>query len=371
MRKVLFTATIDKHIIRFHLPYLEWFKKKGFEVHVAAKGNEEIPFCDVRHTISVERTPFSFNNLRAIRELKAITQKYDFDLVHCHTAMGSVVTRLACREARKRGTKVLYTAHGFHFFKGGSLKNWLLYYPVEKLLSKHADAIITINQEDFKLIKDSGFKTKVHLLESGMGVSTERFYPVDLGTKIELRRKKGYASVAFILIYVAEFIHRKNHQFILDAVEGLAKEIPSLKIIFAGRGQLLEKMKAYAVTKKVDNLVDFLGFRTDVNELMNLADLGISASRQEGLGLNLAEELFCGLPVVATIDRGHREIIIDGYNGFMFEQNNVQCFQEHIVKLYSDKLLYNVMSINATKATEQFSLLRAKGALTGIYQQYI
>ena len=371
MRKVLFTATIDKHILRFHLPYLEWFKQQGFEVHVAAKGNEDIPFCDVRHTISVERTPFSFNNIKAIRELKAITKKHQFDLVHCHTAMASVVTRLACLETRKRGTKLLYTAHGFHFFKGGSLKNWLLYYPVEKLLSRYTDAIITINQEDFKLISDKGFKTKGHLLESGMGVSTQRFYPVDTATKMELRSKKGYASDAFILIYVAEFIHRKNHQFILDEVEGLAKEIHGLKIIFAGRGQLLEKMKAYAITKKIDDLVDFLGFRMDVNELMNLADLGISASRQEGLGLNLAEELFCGLPVVATNDRGHREIIKDGYNGFMFEQDNVQIFQQQILQLYNDEHLYKKMSVNATKATERFSLLKAKTALTEIYQQYI
>lgn len=127
MKKVLFTATVDSHILHFHIPYLKLFKENGYEVHVATNGDEKIPYCDVKHKISFERSPIKLNNLKAIKQLKKVIDKEKFDIIHCHTPMGSVVTRLAAKKARKNGTRVIYTAHGFHFYKGASLFNWLFF----------------------------------------------------------------------------------------------------------------------------------------------------------------------------------------------------------------------------------------------------
>ena len=152
-KKVLFTATVDSHILHFHIPYLKLFKEKGYEVHVATNGNEEIPYCDKKHVISFERSPLKLNNLKAIGQLRKIINEENFDIIHCHTPMGSVVTRLAAKKARKKGTRVIYTAHGFHFYKGAPKLNWFLFYPVEKYLSKYTDTLITINKEDYDLAK--------------------------------------------------------------------------------------------------------------------------------------------------------------------------------------------------------------------------
>ena len=148
MRKqILFTATIDEHILAFHLPYLKWFKENGFEVHVAAKGECEIPFCDVKYNISFARSPFSFRNFKAYQELKKIIKQNNYSIIHCFTPVGGVVTRVAAISERRPGLKIIYTPQGFEIFKGAPLKNWLLYYPVEKILSFFTDVIITINTE--------------------------------------------------------------------------------------------------------------------------------------------------------------------------------------------------------------------------------
>ena len=152
MKKVLFTATVDSHILQFHLSFLKKFKEKGYEVHVATKGNDEIPYCDVKHFIPFERSPLKINNIKAIFKLKKICDFEKFDIIHTHTPMGSVVTRLAAMKARnKYHTRLIYTAHGFHFFKGAPIKNWILFYPIEKFLSRFTDTLILINEEDFDI----------------------------------------------------------------------------------------------------------------------------------------------------------------------------------------------------------------------------
>lgn len=370
-KKVLFVATIDQHIIRFHLPYLKWFQDQGFEVHVAAKGNYEIAGCDIKYDVPFARSPISKQNYHAYKSLKTIIDKNQYRIVHCHTPMGSVVTRLAARSARKQGTKVLYTAHGFHFFKGAPLKNWLLYYPVEKWLSKFTDAIITINSEDYNLAIRKKFRANNVFKINGIGVNDSKFKRISEDEKLILRIQNGYDENDFILIYPAEFILRKNHKFILDSINNINQRIPQLKILFAGRGVLLESIRKYTKEIHVEKQVDILGFRADIAELIAMSDVGISASRQEGLGLNLVEEMFCGLPVVATIDRGHKEMVEHGINGFLFEQNNHQQFEEFLLKLFEKKALRCEFGEQAFKITQKFSLKNSLKSMAEIYQKYI
>lgn len=371
MNKVLFVATISRHILRFHLPFLKWFQEQGFETHVAAAGEEEIPYCDVKHTVPIARSPFSLKNLQANKVLKEIIDKYHFTIIHGHTPMGGVLARTASIKARKKGTKVLYTAHGFHFFTGAPFTNWLFYYPVEKFLSNYTDAIITINQEDYQLLFKKNFKSPGKHLINGVGVNNERFKPVSREEKSNLRKQLGYSDNQLILIYVAEFIPRKNHKFLIEATPTLKKNIPNLKILLAGRGELLEKSKDLSMKLGVDGVIDFLGFRNDVEKLMAISDIGISTSKQEGLGLNLAEEMLTGLPIVASQDRGHRELVINGSNGFLFEQNNKKKFIEKVSLLAKEKEMRESFGQKSIELAKKFTLPNAIEAMAKIYKQYI
>src|SRR5690606_10354189 len=175
--KILFCATVDYHFKAFHLPYLQWFAAQSWEVHVAAKGDMDLPYVDRKFDIPLQRSPFRRANVAAYRSLKKIIEKERYDIIHCHTPMGGVIARLAARHARKNGTKVIYTAHGFHFCKGAPLLNWLLYYPMEKALARLTDCLITINEEDYALAVRNKFGAARIEHVHGVGVSMDEFRP--------------------------------------------------------------------------------------------------------------------------------------------------------------------------------------------------
>ena len=208
-KKILFCATVDYHFKAFHLPYMKWLKEQGWDVHVAAAGTIDLPFTDVKFNIPIQRSPFNRANIKAYRELKRIIDKNQYSIIHCHTPLGGVLTRLAARQARQRGTKVIYTAHGFHFCKGAPLMNWLIYYPIEKYLSSFTDSLITINTEDYHLATNQKFKAGRIEHVHGVGVDTERFKPVDQKTKNEWRKTLGYQPDDF-LTFLCSRIQQKQ-----------------------------------------------------------------------------------------------------------------------------------------------------------------
>ena len=180
MKKVLFVATVVKtHIMEFHIPYLKMFKEMGWNTAVASRNDYEnaedcqIPFCDDYYNVPFERSPIKLSNLKAYKELKKLINNGDYDIIHCHTPVGAMLARLAARRARKRGTKVIYTAHGFHFYKGAPIINWLLYYPVERFLARYTDVLITINKEDYE--RAQKFRAKKVCFVHGVGVDTSKF----------------------------------------------------------------------------------------------------------------------------------------------------------------------------------------------------
>ena len=175
-KKVLFVATVDSHIELFHLPYLKMFKDRGYEVHVATDSDKKIKYCNKKIKLPIKRSPFRFSNLKAIFALKKILKTEKYDIIHCHTPMGGVVARLAARKARRNGTRVIYTAHGFHFYEGAPILNWLLFYPVEKWLSRYTDTLITINAEDFERSKAKFGKRCLDIQYiPGVGVDEKKF----------------------------------------------------------------------------------------------------------------------------------------------------------------------------------------------------
>ncbi len=339
MDKILFVATIDQHIRHFHYPFLEWFKNNGYEVHVASNGEEDLLHVDEKHNIPFERFPFKINNIKAYKQLKELIDTNEYKLVHCHTPMGGVITRLASIAARKRGLKVLYTAHGFHFYKGAPKKNWLIYYPVEKLLSRFTDLLITINEEDYELATKKKFRAHKIEYVKGVGVNFSKFSPQNSETKQKLRRIYNYSDEAFILVYVGELSYRKHQDLLINAVSLSKSEIPNLKLLLVGKGELYDDYEKLIATLGVKDNVELLGYRRDVPDLMSLADVAVSSSIQEGLPVNVMEAMATGLPLVVSNSRGNRDLVIDDESGIVVNLDNVNEMSNALVKLYKSEEL--------------------------------
>ncbi|MCW9706773.1 glycosyltransferase family 4 protein [Fodinibius salsisoli] len=370
MRKVLYTANLATHILAFHLPYLKWFKEQGFEVHVAFYGDEGIPHADKVWNIPFGRNPFSKSNIVALRKLWGLFKEHRFDVVHCHTPIAGLITRLTAVMYRSKGTNVLYTAHGFHFYKGAPLKNWLTYLPAEWILSLVTDGVITINREDFDYLHRYHFASGKHKI-NGIGLDPERLKVNGTDNRSKLRSEIGFSEDEFLVLYIAEFIDRKNHRFVIENIPYLIQENPELTFLFAGRGVLQDEMEALVRTLQVEDHVKFLGFREDIGRFLEIADMGISSSKHEGLGLGVAEMMFNQLPVVVSNDRGHRELVDHGSNGFIFEQDNSEQFRYYISKLYRDKSLREKVGKAAKESMDKFMVDKSLEQMTRIYNQYL
>lgn len=370
-RKVLFVASIPMHFHAFHRPYMKWFHDHGYEVHVACNGDFSDDSVSKSWVVPFQRSPWSLTHFSSCAKLRRIVEENEYSLVTCHTPMAGVLARLACLGARKRGTKILYTAHGFHFFKGSGVASWLLYYPVELLLSRVTDGIVCINDEDFNLIRRKGSRRAAYYKIPGIGVDPSRFHPVTASERQEIRASFGLNDDDFVVVYAAEFIERKNHRLIIDAVRMLAPDVTRLRVLFAGRGRLLERTQAFVQRIGLGEHVRFLGFVTDVQRCYLAADLVVSSSRQEGLGLNLVEAMMCGAPVVATVDRGHCTIIDNNVNGILVPQNDGAAFANAIRALYADVSKRNALAQAAVKKASTFEIAHALSAMERVYMEHI
>lgn len=366
MKKVLFTATVDSHILAFHIPYLKYFKENGYEVHVATNGDEEIPYCDKKHKVSFERSPFKLNNLKAIKQLKKIVNEEKYNLIHTHTPMGSVVTRLAAKKARKKfNTRVIYTAHGFHFYKGAPKKFWMMFYPVEKFLARYTDDLITINKEDYELAKRK-FKTDVHYI-AGVGIEPKKFdIKMTNEEKEDLRKSLGLKNDDFVMIYPAELNKNKNQIFLIECMEKLVKKYPNIHLLLAGKDSYDGYYQKIVKEKKINN-IHFLGFRKDIPNLLNIANLSVASSIREGFGMNIVEAMYMGLPVVAVKNRGLNDIMVDGVNGFVVEQEDSKNFIRSIEEIYFNKIDLSKMSLNNKKWASAYLIDRVLEEYIKIY----
>ena len=345
MKKVLFTATVDSHILHFHIPFLKLFKEKGYEVHVATNGDEEIPYCDKKHVISFERSPFKINNLKAIKQLKKVIDNEKFDIIHCHTPMGSVVTRLAAIKARKNGTRVIYTAHGFHFYKGAPLINWLMFYPIEKWLSRYTDTLITINEEDYQLAKKKFKKTNVEYVP-GVGIDPKKFdIKMSDKEKDALRKEIGVKKSDFVLSCVARLDKNKNQGFLISVLENLIQEHSNIHLLLVGPDEYNGIYHKMVKDKKLQDNVHFLGNRDDIPEILEISNIVVSASSREGLPVNIIEAFASGVPVVATHNRGHDEIIVENKNG-LFASNNPFDFANKIIYIKNNISKFKFLNVD-------------------------
>lgn len=372
MKKVLFVATVVKtHIMEFHIPYLKMFKEMGWETAVAARNDYEnpadcvIPYCDIYYNVPFERNPLKPGNLKAYNELKRVIDDGEYDIIHCHTPVGAMLTRLAAKQARKKGTKVFYTAHGFHFYKGAPAINWILYYPVEKWLSRYTDVLITINKEDYERAKT--FKAGKVCYVPGVGIDLKKFN-AGYVNKEQKRKEIGVSADDFVLLSVGELIPRKNHEVVIRALSVLKQldKLNHIEYVICGRGAYEADLRKLAEGLDVADHVHFLGYRNDISEICNCADLFVFMSHQEGLPVALMEAMACGLPAVCSNIRGNTDLIEDGVTGLL-ANNTPEEVAQSISKMKNDTALRNRVASAALQKIKQFDLSSVEDEMSKIY----
>ena len=381
-KKVLIVASV--------VSFIEWFNKENVEylkndlkceVHIACNFdymedtnvertkkyiNKITDEGVILHNILFARSPFGKGNKQAYKQLKKLINEEHFDLVHCHTPTVSIMTRLAAKKARKQGTVVMYTCHGFHFHNAAPLKNWILYYPVEKMLSRNCDYLVTINREDFSRARKFHCKNVRYI--PGVGVDLTKIKNIKID-KSEKRKSIGIPSDKILILSVGEMIERKNHEVIIRAL-GKLKD-PNIYYAIAGKGPLKEYLENLAKKMCIEDRVLFLGFRTDIYELYHIADISAFPSKIEGLGLAGIEAMAAGIPIVSSNVHGILDYVVDGETGYAVAPNDVEGFANAIKKLADNSELRVAMKDKCIKAVEPFDLKNALKEMWDIYKEIL
>ena len=373
-------ASVASMIDLFNMDNIAMLEEMGYEVHVAANfqfGNaisqervnqakNELLLRGIQvFDISIPRRVTDITRIiRSYRKTKALIDENKYSIVHCHTPIGGVIARFAARKARvKYNTKVIYTAHGFHFYKGAPLKNWLLYYPVEVICSLWTDVLITINREDYARAKNR-MKAKRIEYVPGVGINAAA-YSNAIVDRDKKRHELGVPQDTLFILSVGELIPRKNHETVIRAI--LKLNSLNLMYFICGRGELNEYLQGLVSNLGLSERVKLLGFRTDITELCKCADLFILPSFQEGLPVALMEAMASGLPCIASNIRGNTELIIEGAGGYLCPPDDVSSFAQSIERLAQDsKTRKKLGEYNKGKIFE-FDTSIVNGALLKIY----
>lgn len=370
--KILYTATVASHICQFHLPHMKHLQEQGWEVHVAAhdnlavKNGLQLKYCDKFIETPFSRSPKSPDNLKAYKQLKKLLSEEHYDVILCNTPMGSIVTRLAAKKTRKQGTKVIYMAHGFHFYKGSSKKAWLVFYPIEKYMAKKCDLLITINKEDYALAKEKFSKrTKVAHIH-GVGVDEKRYHPATPQEQLVMRQAEGLSPEDFVILCTGELNENKNQKTLISAAAQLKDKIPNLKVLLAGNGPKEQELREQIQAEGLEGIVKLLGYRTDLEKVVPAVDLIVSCSHREGMPLNIIEAMLCQKPVVASHNRGHDELIEEGRNGFLVQAAHQAAFAEKIYTVYENPTLKTELGENGKGLAAAYSVSWVKQELVAM-----
>ena len=329
--RILYVTTIGI-TMNFFNSFVKLLIDEGHTVDIATNEiTSKVPDCYREwgctvYQIETSRSPLDRNNLIAVRQIKKLTEENRYDIVHCHTPVAAMCTRIACRGVRKKGTKVFYTAHGFHFYKGAPLKNRLIYYSVEKLCSYFTDVLITINQEDYALAKKK-MKANQVVYVPGVGIDLDKFGKTTV-KKEEKRRELGIPENAKWILNVGELIPRKNQETLIRAVA----KINDLYLTIAGCGELKDFLTGLIGELGVSDRIMLIGYRTDISELCNSCDAFAFSSFHEGLPVSVMEAMASGLPVVCSRIRGNIDLI-DENGGELFDPNSVEDCRNAILRL--------------------------------------
>lgn len=378
MKRALVYASVASMIQQFNMDNIRLLIDSGYQVDVA---------CNMKQgsTITIEKIESMKQELemmgvkiyhipipRKITAVGEIIESFNFTrklinereyaLIHCHSPIGGMICRLANRcSNRYRNSKVIYTAHGFHFFKGAPKRNWLLFYPVELACAYFTDILITINQEDYALAQKKFKHTKV-VYVPGVGVDTKKFRS-NLPKKNNLRQSLEIDNNDILLVSVGELSTRKNHEVVIRALAQI--ENNSLKYVICGLGSLQDYLEKLVSDLQIESQVFFLGYRSDIADILNISNIYVFPSLQEGLPVALMEAMACGKAVVCSSIRGNTDLI-DEKGGALFDPENSDSCMRAIKDLLNRDL--TEMGKYNRKKVEGFSREKVEDCMRKIYK---
>jgi len=351
---VLITTTISNTVIAFLIPHIQLLVDNGHSVDLAFSVIRKAPaklltLVKNVYDLPFQRNPFHYKNLHAFKSLRTIISQNKYDLIHTHTPTAGALTRLA---AIGTSTKVIYTAHGFHFYKGAPLLNWLIYFPVEWLLSFFTDTLITINTEDFEFAKSNLHAKKVEYVP-GVGIDLSRFENNNTFEK-DIRNELGISRDAIVLLSIGELNKNKNHETALKAFAEINN--PNTYYIICGQGPLKDYLAGLATKLNISDKTFFLGYRSDILEIMKVSDIFIHPSFREGLPVSLMEAMASGLPCIASKIRGNADLIKGLGENYLFPPAEMEVLSNKISELVSDEKAQIVIGNENLTNIENFAL---------------
>jgi len=378
MKKMLMLASVASMIDQFNMHNIKLLKDLGFEVHVAANFEDGNTSSSDRinkfknelsdYGISYYQIDFSrditniFSNVKAYYQVKNIIKRNKYKFIHAHSPIGGVVGRIAGHQTK---TPVIYTAHGFHFYDGAPIKNWLIYYPVEKWLAKYTDVLITINRDDYINAKKLKAKNIVYI--PGIGLDSKKFKNVIIN-KTKKRLEMGIPENSIVLLSVGELNENKNHETIIKAVKKLNN--PNIYYMICGQGDKEADLKELSSNLGIQDKIKFLGFRDDIAGLYKISDVFVFPSFREGLSVALMEALASGLPCVVSKIRGNVDLIEEGKGGYLVKPDDIDGFVNSLSKLIINSEIRDRYSNYNVKKILRFDKGVVGGKIKGIYSQF-
>ncbi len=377
MKKALMLSSVASMIDQFNMENIKILKSLGYEVHVLANfsfGNttsdertkefkEELENMGIKvYNVPIPRKITAIKEMiSSYKKIKKVCSENNYDILHCHSPIGGVLARFAFKDFRKKGGKLIYTAHGFHFFKGAPIKNWIIFYPIEKFCSRYTDCLITINKEDYKRAKN--FKAKEVKYVPGIGVDTKKIKDIKKNRKI---LNEFNIKDEVVLVSVGELSNRKNHKVILKALE---KVKGNFKYIICGQGAKKEELIKLSKELNLQEKVEFLGYRQDVKEILKASDIFCFPSKQEGLPVALMEAMASGLPVICSDIRGNKDLIENKKGGYLLKSYDMDEYSIKIQELIENKVLREEMGNFNLEKIKDFDRKKVNTIMEEIYNE--
>lgn len=364
IKKILFISNISKRITNFTIPSILASTKLGYEFHLASNQIDFIndtEFYIKTHHLDIERNPLSIKNIRVLFKLIRLIKREKYDVIHCNTPVGGILGRIAGKVCRVE--RIIYSAHGFHFYKGAPLIN-KIYKFIEWFLSKETDAIITMNAEDYDAAKRFKKDTNVYFI-NGVGVDTSE-YGLQKINSVEYRKSLKLDIDDIILISMGDLIKRKNYKLSIEVIKLLNN--PKVHLLICGCGSQLNSLHQQAIRLGIESQIHFLGFRKDIKELLNISDIFLFTSSQEGLPRSLMEAMASGLPCIVSKIRGNIDLIEDGKGGYLCDLKDKHGFVTNLNCLIKDKNLRRSMGIRNKETIKNYDIKKICIDMENIYR---
>ncbi len=362
MKNILVTST-DLMMIQFLVPHIINLSQNGYNVELACSNvggrldevrNVLMPYTLDIHEVRLRRSPLSTTNFSGYKDMVNMMSNNHYDIIWTNEPVMGVVTRLAARKLRKSGTKVLYMAHGFHFFNGAPKLNWMIYYPIEKLAAHLTDVICTVNEEDY--IRAQSFNVPRVEYIHGIGINTDRLSSKE--DRNNIRKELGLSDFDFIVLSVGELNRNKNQRTIIKALGKLQNN--RIHYVICGQGTEEDKLKSIAQKEGISNNVHFLGYRRDVVDICSCTDVYVMSSFREGLPVSTLEAMYCGLPMITSKTRGLVDVNKDGINGYTCKCTDFNGFADKIQYLYNEYSLRVAIGMRNKEEVMPFTIGNTK-----------